>query len=314
MTVRRRGMAPYLPLTEQAADHVVSVAQADSTNALARRMLRDGELPVHAPQDDGEGRPPKLAMDAVFCDVQTAGHGRLGRTWVSEPGASFTGSFVTVLPRCVLTDPAVNGWLTVIAGLASLEALDGGLGECGARRVDPEECRLTLKWPNDLYCHGLKLGGILTEMVPLDGDVAGEDVADDNVADDNVALVIGIGINLGLHAAQLPTPQSTSLQMHVEGLPPVSQIRDIVAARLAKSLRSRLAAFVADPAGAAPAIRDEALPLLWTLGRRVEVTFVDGGTLTGTAIGLNEDASLQVRGDDGADHDVHTGDVGVLPA
>lgn len=307
-------MAPRLPLTEQAADYVVSVAQTDSTNALARRMLRDGELPVRAPQaadvsaDDAAGASGPI-VDVVMCDVQTAGHGRLGRTWVSEPAASFTGSFVTVLPRRVLEDPAVNGWLTVIAGLASLDALNAALDECKAHRID-SACRLTLKWPNDLYCHGLKLGGILIEMVPLQNDAGTQ--SPDDMADD-AALVIGIGINLGLHADRLPTPQSTSLQMHVEGLPPVSRLRDIVAARLTRSLRARFAAFVADPSGAACAVRDETLPLLWTLGRRVVVTFVDGTTLTGTAIGLNDDASLQVRGDDGADHDVHTGDVGVLP-
>ena len=80
----------------------------------------------------------------------------------------------------MIADGSVNGWLTVIAGFAALDALRGALAECG---VASEDCGLRLKWPNDLFCQGRKLGGILTEMVPLPG------------RDDSAALVIGIGIN-----------------------------------------------------------------------------------------------------------------------
>ena len=50
------------------------------------------------------------------------------------------------------------------------------------------------------------------------------------------------------------------------------------------------------------------------LGARpqVEAHFTDGTTLTGEAIGLNEDASLILRTQDGTDHTVRTADVGVL--
>ena len=47
-------------------------------------------------------------------------------------------------------------------------------------------------------------------------------------------------------------------------------------------------------------------------GRQVEAHFTDGTTLTGEAIGLNEDASLILRTQDGTDHTVRTADVGVL--
>ena len=67
---------------------------------------------------------------------------------------------------------------------------------------------MELKWPNDVFCHGLKLGGLLSELVLLP----------DGEADDDVVVVFGVGLNLALGASRLPTPQSTSLQLHVSGV------------------------------------------------------------------------------------------------
>ena len=108
--------------------------------------------------------------------------------------------------------------------------------------------------PNDLFCQGRKLGGILTEMVPLPG------------RDDSAALVIGIGINLAIPADRLPTEQSTSLQLHVQGLPDARTLRDMIAAHIVRSLSSRLSGFVADPHAAAERLREETSRVCWTLG------------------------------------------------
>ena len=293
---------PNMPRTTAVVDHMVAVAQTDSTNALASRMLRNGELSL---PENGVG------MSVVVADEQTAGRGRLGRTWVSQPSASMTCSFVASLPTSVLTDAAVNGWLTIIAGLAALDGIAGMLDELDLK-PNSSDCSLLLKWPNDIYCHELKLGGILTEIVPLNGgsDAGGKE-SDDSAAD-KAALVIGIGLNLGLRADQLPTPQSTSLQLHISNLPDNTTLRDMIAARIAVSLRSRLSAFVGDPYGQAVALHDETMNVCWTLGRAVEARFVDGTVLTGIATALNGDASLQVCDDDGVYHSVHTADVGVL--
>ncbi len=64
---------------------------------------------------------PPIAV--IVADSQTAGHGRLGRQWVSRPGESSMVSFATVLPQSLVTDPRVNGWLQMIAGLAAIDAL-----------------------------------------------------------------------------------------------------------------------------------------------------------------------------------------------
>ena len=128
-----------MPRTTEVADDVIAVAETASTNTLARQMLRDGTMAP--PADRGAG------VAVVATDVQSAGRGRLERTWVSAPGESMTCSYIATLPAGVIADGSVNGWLTVIAGFAALDALRGALAECGAAS---EDCGLRLKWPNVL--------------------------------------------------------------------------------------------------------------------------------------------------------------------
>lgn len=83
----------------------------------------------------------------VLADAQTAGRGRQGRSWVSEPGA---GIWLTLVERP--TDPSAVDVLSLRLGLHAARALDP---------VAP--ARIGLKWPNDLYVQGSKLAGILVE-------------------------------------------------------------------------------------------------------------------------------------------------------
>ena len=136
--------------------------------------------------------------------------------------------------------------------------------------------------------------------------------AGDADVDDDVVIVFGVGLNLALGACRLPTPQSTSLQLHVSGLPSFGEMRDAVAERQVEGFRERLVKFIADPKGQAESLREEVKAVCWARGRQVEAHFTDGTTLTGEAIGLNEDASLILRTQDGTDHTVRTADVGVL--
>jgi BirA family biotin operon repressor/biotin-[acetyl-CoA-carboxylase] ligase len=83
----------------------------------------------------------------VVADVQAAGRGRLGRTWVAEPGTSLLASWI------VRPASTADRWplLTLAAGVAVVETVRS-LG------VD-----VTLKWPNDVRAGGRKLAGILGE-------------------------------------------------------------------------------------------------------------------------------------------------------
>lgn len=99
----------------------------DVAHALAARGAPDGTL--------------------VLADAQTAGRGRFGRTWTSERGA---GVWLTLIERP--RDATALEVLSVRVGTALAPALD-----CHSERP------VQVKWPNDLYAGGQKLGGILVE-------------------------------------------------------------------------------------------------------------------------------------------------------
>ena len=285
----KQGTIPRMPRTEQEADRLITLAEVDSTNVLAGEMLKEGRIGGD-PADDGK-------IVVIAADYQTGGHGRLGRAWVNRPGESFTVSFVTVMPADVVADETVNGWLPTLAGLASRDAIRSAVLSSGARPRQ-QDCTLSIKWPNDIFCHGLKLGGILVQLVPLDAR--------------RTSVIIGIGINLALRAESLPTPQSTSLQLHVESLPDTQVLRDRIAADLVSGLRERIARFVDDRTTYAAQLLEETRQVSWTLGRRAEAKLVGGETIIGRAVRINPDASLAIVDDEGVEHTITTGDVGVL--
>jgi BirA family biotin operon repressor/biotin-[acetyl-CoA-carboxylase] ligase len=97
-----------------------------------------------AHQSAANGAP---AGTLVIANEQTAGRGRGGKSWQSEPGG---GLWMTLIERP--DDISGIGVLSLRVGLAAAEALD---------RFAPEPVRL--KWPNDLYIDDGKLAGILVE-------------------------------------------------------------------------------------------------------------------------------------------------------
>lgn len=108
--------------------------------------------------------------DACACvclaEQQTAGRGRRGRVWESPDSQNIYMS----LRWCFADVPPHYGWLGLVMGVAVAK----GLAEYGLQGH-------ALKWPNDLYCGGRKLGGILLQTAqPLQ------------------QVVIGIGINTGM--------------------------------------------------------------------------------------------------------------------
>ena len=127
--------------------NVVCAELLDSTNAEALRRAAAGER---------EGL-------VVVADTQSAGRGRLGRTWWAEPGTALLASW---LVRPAL-EPERRPLLSLVAGVAAARAASvaGGL-------------TVRLKWPNDLLVEGRKLGGLLAES-----DATG-------------AVVVGLGVNV----------------------------------------------------------------------------------------------------------------------
>jgi len=109
-----------------------------------------------------------------FAEHQFAGKGRRGRLWVSPYGSNI---YVSLLWRFQQGGIASTAGLSLAIGVAAISALkQHHINDVG------------LKWPNDIYCQGKKLGGILIE-------VSGE-------ADGPCAAVIGLGLNLFLPETQ----------------------------------------------------------------------------------------------------------------
>jgi len=102
----------------------------------------------------------------IVAEGQTQGRGRRGRTWFSQPG---TGLWFTTILRPPPTHTEIST-LSLIVGIAIQKALT----ELGAQDIG-------LKWPNDLWAKGRKLGGIL-----LESHFTGE----------NLVVLVGVGINL----------------------------------------------------------------------------------------------------------------------
>lgn len=210
------------------------LAECGSTNTEALAHLRAGGGPL-----------------LLSASRQTAGRGRLGRAWQSDDAAL---TFSIALPLPSELDLA---GLSLAVGCAVADALD------------PVGTRVQLKWPNDLFLDGAKLGGILIETAPLPGGERG--------------VVIGIGLNLQ------PLPPGADRSAFASGHAALQTLDPAATAattldRLAPALRAMLADFQAmgfAPWQAAFARRDLAA------GQRVRV-----GELTGTARGVSARGEL----------------------
>lgn len=294
-----------MPRTCVAADQVLLLDAVGSTNAYAADLVREGVLfgangadGVSSADGVNAGKSAWSGHEIVViaANEQTAGRGRLDHTWTSVPGASFIVSLVVSVPVAIVRDSSVNGWLQMIAGCEMREAIVGAVCDFGGT-LDED---VLLKWPNDIFAGGKKLGGVLTEMVPIPD------------CGDRVAIVIGVGLNLAVAQERLPIDKSTSLQLVARNLPDAMVLRDAVAVRWVQGLRSRLADFEEDPHREAVRAREAMTPICWTLGKQCEAHFVDGTTLQGRAVALNDDASLTIEDQEGVLHRVSTADVGVL--
>lgn len=114
----------------------------------------------------------------VLADFQTAGRGRMGRTWVASPGSGLLFSVVLRPTR----EPDLRPLFTLAAAVAICECVSG-LG------LEPG-----LKWPNDVLIENRKVAGILAEAA---GDV----------------VILGVGVNVGRGALPPEIAESaTSLE------------------------------------------------------------------------------------------------------
>ena len=220
------------------------------------------------------------AGQVYIADEQTAGRGRGGHTWHSEPerGLYLTASVRPALPA----DEALK--ISLAAGIAACLAIQ----EASGFRID-------LRWPNDLVapCFGAesrKLGGILTEIASTTQGAVRH-------------AAIGIGINLN----QVDFPPELALNatsLRAECGSEVS--REAVAIALLRCLADEVTLLQA-PHGTLEVLRRFAAHSTWVSGKRVRVAEGDG--YTGVTAGLTEAGLLRVQCDDGQQRVVRHGGV-----
>jgi BirA family biotin operon repressor/biotin-[acetyl-CoA-carboxylase] ligase len=218
---------------------------APSTNVVVADRARAGA---------GEGL-------VVVAEHQTAGRGRLARTWETPRRSALTMSLL-LRPRSAAVDWP---WLPLLTGYAASTAL---------RRLGASA---QLKWPNDVLIGDRKVAGILAERIETPT---------------GPAVVVGIGINAGMTADELPHDGATSLA--VEG-------HDVDRTDLLSALLERIRVeYDAFGRGELAALRAAYADACATVGREVRVELPTGDTLTGEATGIDEGGRLVVAGPGGA--------------
>ncbi len=219
----------------------------------------------------------------VLADSQTAGRGRLQRSWFSPPGANIYGSLLFSCNSQFQT----TGWIPLMAGIAIAKAIE-----------DHAEIGITLKWPNDILIDERKVGGILCESFKK--------------SPTETCVVIGFGINVNLPESAFPKDLeliATSLQIQAQ--------RPLERYDLLKSIITTLEKGWEALTSQGP----QACQLAYssrcsTLGKQIQVQFPDGSELEGMAQSIGEQGQLQMipspsDAKEQSDRmlDVHAGDI-----
>jgi BirA family transcriptional regulator, biotin operon repressor / biotin---[acetyl-CoA-carboxylase] ligase len=223
--------------------HVREMDTVDSTNNELHRLIESGTA---------------VGWTTVIAGQQTAGRGRQGRTWQSDPGAGIWTSVLIDLEDC--PEPS---WLSLIAGLAIVR----GVSKCGFVGAQ-------LKWPNDVIAQGRKLAGILSEGVV-----------------GNPTYIVGMGINVftdvypgAIGLAELPRSAGDESPCDPR-LVFESVIRELVA--LIDSWQRA--------SWDTGAIHSEYLVNCRSIGADLGITEPDGLTWTGTGVGVDSAGHLLVQ-------------------
>jgi len=258
---------PDIPLPEEVkaglntrviGTQVVFNQEVTSTQEIARSL---------ASQNASEGT-------VVIAETQTAGKGRVGRSFASPPG----GVYLSVILRPRMS-PTEALRLPLIAGVAVARAVST------FTTLEPK-----LKWPNDIIVNGKKVGGILTEM--------------SSEVDRVDFVVIGIGLNANTPVHFLPDEiRNIASSLLAEQGEPVSKVKLVI--NILTELELMYESFLASGFGP---VREQWLAFSNTIGRWIKASSATG-ELEGKAIDLGEDGALLLQKADGTVERIIAGDI-----
>jgi BirA family biotin operon repressor/biotin-[acetyl-CoA-carboxylase] ligase len=235
--------------------------QIGSTNDEAKRLA--------------EGGAPEGLL--VVAEEQTAGKGRLGRQWLTPPGAALA---LSVILRPAL--PTLRAMrLTMLAGLAVCEAVQQVAGLAAQ-----------LKWPNDVLINGKKAGGILVE-----GGL---------VNDQLTYAVVGIGLNVSF------VPDPASVEFPATSLNAEAG-REIDRARLLRAILAALESRYPQLLANDPALAQAWAARLTLLHTPITLHSAEG-VWHGQATGVDDDGALLLQLETGETRRILAGDVKLRPA
>lgn len=214
---------------------------------------------------------------ALFAEMQTAGRGRRGRSWISPFGANLYLSIAW----------SWSAWPT------ELSALSLAIGVACAKVLEVHGITdVRLKWPNDLLVDGRKLGGILIEHR---GEAGGA-----------CRVVVGLGLNLQMVANQAREVTQSWINLDEararHDLPPVG--RNAFASALLRELHATLQGFATSGFSAVAAEWSR-----FDATRDAHVRILNGEqVLEGIARGVDTNGALLIDAVDGR-HRIHAGEV-----
>lgn len=233
----------------------------DSTNTYLKKRAAEG-----APEGT-----------VVIANAQTAGRGRMGRSFASAPGL---GIYMSMLLRPDSGAECI-GSLTAGAAVAVCRAIER---VCG---VAPG-----IKWVNDLFLKGKKICGILCESSVK--------------ADGAEYVVLGVGLNV------ITRPQDFPEELRGTAGSLYSQTGIVYErGKLISAIISELCAMYETWKAGPAAFLDDYRRRCFVLGRTVEVSPVTGGVFTAAAEAISDDFGLVLRLPDGSVRTVHSGEVSI---
>lgn len=208
----------------------------------------------------------------VFAEIQKKGKGRIGRKWISPAG----GVYFSLLLKPDFLSIQDMPKITLLVVLGCLY---------GIKKATGIEC--AVKWPNDIYLQGKKIGGILCET---------------NAEVDKIHFVV-VGIGINVNSKDLPS-EATSLFLHLK--------KKLSRVEITKSIlrEIEICYLRAKQEGFRNLLKEwESFCFLW--GKRAKVK-VFNQEIEGEACGIDEKGYLLLRRDNGFVERISTGDVARL--